>query len=807
MEVVSFGSARFKVSSDYLKGHDIVYVSPACDWIDGLNLGNGDIGVMVYGPPNHMKFSLNKSDVWDYRYEPYWLKPEFRHSVIAKAIEERDWKKLAAITRECDELYEKLPYPSFQPCGQLEIKMDENHRYFYQRLSLQDAVVKTRFTLDVPGLMRDVGSYRSCATTCFVDAVRNVFVIAFNFQARRLEKVHHPEQGMPPKGVVIELYRQCNEGLPKPRFGFDEECVWMDFTFPDGFRYVVLFTVEGPSYQVEKTDDRVRVRFVDRVPRFTLYLSIATSREAEDPLEAARREVTTARSMGFEKLFEEHRSWWRDFWSRSFISLPDKLLENLWYKSIYDIASCSRGKKTMPGLQGLWCVDNFPAWHADYHLDANVQMLYWPVYTANHPELAEPLYHTFTKMLPKVKEITKLFYNLDGACIPMTTCPTGINHGGWFTCSWWPMAGAWLCQHFWWGYTYTKDIKFLREVAYPFMKECAKFYEGYLKRDEKGRIVIFPSVSPEAGGPGPEAWGRNSTVDIALMKYFFKAMIEASEILGVDEEERKKWKDILENLPEYPVVDGHLIDMEWRSITQSRDPWTTAGHSGIPMPIYPLGEIGLDSSEEWLKIGKESYKYMHTWHVWKACVAARLGMGDEALKQLYEFVDHIRPNGLHVLYENIYQIDANGGFAAAINEMLLQSHNEVIRVFPAIPQKWHDVKFADLRAQGAFLVSSEIENGVVKYVLVKSLAGGTCRIVNPWPGRDYVFYPVQVRDLENQKTVDSKIKGYQIEFKTKPGHTYVVERPEKPLESFSETILMTPEMQRLGLGKFHVWKG
>jgi len=95
----------------------------------------------------------------------------------------------------------------------------------------------------------------------------------------------------------------------------------------------------------------------------------------------------------------------------------------------------------------------------------------------------------------------------------------------------------------------------------------------------------------------------------------------------------------------------------------------------------------------------------------------------------------------------------------------------------------------------------------VKHVLVKSLAGGTCRIVNLWPGRDYVFYPVQVRDLENQKTVDSKIKGYQIEFKTKPGHTYVVERPEKPLESFSETILMTPEMQRLGLGKFHVWKG
>ena len=82
------------------------------------------------------------------------------------------------------------------------------------------------------------------------------------------------------------------------------------------------------------------------------------------------------------------------------------------------------------------------------------------------------------------------------------------------------------------------------------------------------------------------------------------------------------------------------------------------------------------------------------------------------------------------------------------------------------------------RAQGAFLVSSEIENGVVKYVLVKSLAGDTCRIVNPWPGRDYVFYPVQVRDLENQKTVDSKIKGYQIEFENEPGHTYVVERPE-----------------------------
>jgi len=93
------------------------------------------------------------------------------------------------------------------------------------------------------------------------------------------------------------------------------------------------------------------------------------------------------------------------------------------------------------------------------------------------------------------------------------------------------------------------------------------------------------------------------------------------------------------------------------------------------------------------------------------------------------------------------------------------------------------------------------------YVNAQNHANDTCRIVNLWPGRDYVFYPVQVRDLENQKTVDPKIKGYQIEFGNEPGHTYAVERPEKPLESFSETILMTPEMQRLGLGKFHVWKG
>jgi alpha-L-fucosidase 2 len=820
MGELSFGPARFKVSSDYIKGHDIVYVSPACDWIDGLNLGNGDIGVMVYGSPNHMKFSLNKSDVWDYRCEQYWLKPEFRHSVIAKAIEERDWGKYLEVTKECNEFYEKFTYPSLQPCGQLEIKMDEIHRSFHQRLSLQDALIETNFILDVPGLMRCIYTYRPCTVTCFVDAVRNVFVLDWRFKGQPPERPigfsKHPELGMPLKGVVVELYRQPNEELPKPSFGFDDECVWMSFTFPDGFRYVVLFTIDGPPYKVEKTDDKVTVKFDGRVSHFNLYLSITTSKEAEDPLEVARREVLTAKSMGFEKLLEEHRDWWRGFWSKSFISLPDKLLENLWYKSIYDIASCSRDKKTMPGLQGLWCIDNFPAWHADYHLDANVQMLYWPVYTANHPELAEPLYHTFTSMLPQIKEDTKRHYNLDGACIPMTTCPTGVNVGGWFPCAWWPMAGAWLCQHFWWGYTFTKDVKFLREVAYPFMKECAKFYEGYLKRDGKGRIVIFPSHSPEVGGYGPEAWGRNATCDIALMKYFFKAMIEASEILGVDEEEREKWRDILNHLPEYPLVDGHLIDMEWRSITQSRDPWTADGI--FFLLIHPLGEIGLDSPEEWLEIGRNSYKYIRVWHVWKACVAARLGLKDEALKQLYEFVKTIGPNGMNthnfVDYSKIlgfgklYQIDCNGAFAAAINEMLLQSHNKVIRVFPATPDEWRNVRFAHLRAEGAFLVSSEMEDGAVKYVIIESLAGGICRIINPFPGSDLLGMRVgvRVRDLNTGKTIDFKVQGNMLLFETEPEHAYVVERPEKPLESFKETTLTPPEGPRLGIGRFHFWR-
>jgi hypothetical protein len=155
----------------------------------------------------------------------------------------------------------------------------------------------------------------------------------------------------------------------------------------------------------------------------------------------------------------------------------------------------------------------------------------------------------------------------------------------------------------------------------------------------------------------------------------------------------------------------------------------------------------------------------------------------------------------------LYQIDANCAFAAAINEMLLQSYNMVIRVFPATPQDWSDVKFAKLRAEGAFLVSSEMEDGVVKYVLIESLSGGVCRLINPWPGRD-VMRGIGIRDLETKKTIAQRsTTDLIIEFMTEAGHTYTVEKPEQPLESHAKITLPPPDAPRLGIGRFHCRKG
>jgi hypothetical protein len=721
------------------------------------------------------------------------------------------WEKLTKESASAQALY-----PNPKPCGKLRISIEKGEDALppeatistaSQRLCLYDALVTAEYETNV----------KKTRINSFIDAHSNMVVVRCEDDWLSLHRGKLSQ--------IIELHRGADSILgTEPTVGFDEKHFWVEYLFPDEFKYVMLATMNGLDCTIQKKDSCtasaiLNLDYSDGKPKqYTIFLTVVTSGEAEDPLQKAKELVDAACARGYDDIFSEHSKWWQDFWKKSFIELDDAFIENLWYFQLYQFASSSRGN-IAPGLQGLWFLRNESGWHGDYHGDINMVMSYWPIFSSNHLELGNPYFESFYKMLPEIKEQTGELYNIDGAKYPVATI---IDSGREITTNYYryiQCTSGLYARLYWWAYLYTQDKKFLKERAYPVMKECSKFYAGYMSIDDQGKYFIYPSWSPEQG----PLFTKNPTMDIALIKALLKGTVEASQILSVDENERKGWQEILDNLPEYPVRDEMFLDSD------SVDSHIPLNHPSLLSPIFPADEIGVNSPQWPIAVNtlnrimsraarrafvsEDSWNDSFTWS-WLACIAARLGLGDKAGEFLYNLGvnQFLKPNGFfslwacgiltveekrrEVSFEKGFSVwvsttregrekqpvflESGSGFNNAVNEMILQSYDGTIRLFPAVPSNWKNAKIAGLRAIGAFLVYSELRQGEVAYVSVESLEGLECKLLNPWPERI-----IRVQDITAKKEIGFDEKDGKIIFNTMKKHLYVVERVRQPMDSFS----------------------
>ena len=802
-QTVLFKSARFKVDLEsFLSQHEIIYKTMPTRAEDGLPVGNGRVGALVYFP-GHFGASISKIDVWDNRQPPV---VDIDHTKLLELLKNRE---IVSLRNTGIGKPEDFPYPSPKICGRLKIESPQSKRGagFEQRLSLYEAKVETKSGAE--------------KYTTFICPEKNIMAVKFTGSERK----------------VIELHRETDKVMGKaPLMGSEGRCFWVDYTFPDGFRYVMLAATSVEPCKIEKESNRVRatVEISSSEDPFLL-LTVFTTGDCQDPLKAAKKAIEEGFRIGYESLIAETKKWWSGFWRKSFIDLDDDFLENLWYFQLYQLASTSRGDYA-PGLFGLWNATDKPPWHGDYH-EVNEQITYYPIFTANHQELGEPFYETFFRMLPTIKEDTKRFYGIEGAKYPHAMNAVGKEievskaqgTSGCPSIRYWYMqcASALYAQVYWWHYLYTRDREFLKNRAYPVIKECTKFYQGYLSKDNMGKYYIYPSYSPEQG-----PWfTKNPTIDLAMIRFLFRAVIKAAEELSADEKESINWQEILEHLDAYPQDEDTLLesadigkeDELWELYPEEEKKIKIVAkegknycfrHISILYPIYPTGEFDkrdaifkrtFDYTQKNLAISDcASFAKTHL-----ACCAARLGMGDKALNILYDLAlsMFLKPNGFfsyNVVSRGTHEIsnldypeefltepykrdnimlEMGSCFIAAINEMLLQSYEGIIHVFPALPKE-STARFAHLRAEGAFLISSEMEKGVVKYISITSERGGECRIVIPWERKE-----VKLNDINSKKEMPIVVTDNILTFTTIRGHTYILERKKFPFEQMPITEL------------------
>jgi alpha-L-fucosidase 2 len=383
----------------------------------------------------------------------------------------------------------------------------------------------------------------------------------------------------------------------------------------------------------------------------------------------------------------------------------------------YLMVSGSSGELPL-NLQGKWNEDLQPPWESDYHLDVNLQMCYWFVETLGLRQAANTLFNLIERYVPYGREMAKNLYGCRGFTFCIQTDVWGRvtpEAKGW---SVWIGAAPWLGQHMFMHWRYTKDIDFLRNRCYPYLRECAAFYEDYLI-EKDGELWIVPSQSPENRFEGTGNWpvsiGYNSAMDVELVIELLNSAIECAEILGTDADKVQAWREILARLPKLTVDSIGRLN-EWDCERHEVEP----GHRHLShlYGLYPAQLFEPDSME-WRASERSlderlSHGGGHTgWsRSWVACMMARLGRGEEAWGHFVELIGSFATISLLDLCPpRIFQIDGNMGGTACVCEMLLQSRRGELRLLPALPKAWPNGRVENFCAQDGVTASFAWKDG------------------------------------------------------------------------------------------------